>query len=439
MKKIASKKVMSIALALVLLVGIFATFTASADPSASFSIGLDKTTAKAGDKVTVSVKLNCADIIGIDARIGFDKNVFEVAKDSKNRLEIIPGTAFRWTAGYDVAGAEGVTPEEIAIIAGSANSEDTEGDDEVLVTIIFNVLADAPAGKTNFTWKGEKSVVAETDDGDVQIGTSATWSGAEITIGDDVPVTTTPVTTEPTTTPVVVVPVTGLKINEGKDGKLELAQFASEKLTVGYEPATTTQKDVEWKSDKEDVVSVDANGNIKALKEGTAVITVTSKDNADVKASIEVTVKYEEPKQEDFKVKVPASVKDGKVVVGDKIQLDVDFGGSVDTSKIVWSSDNEDVATVDANGLVTFLKAGTVTITASYTFTNADGDEVTLTDTFVFTSEVAVEPTTEATTDGTGTGTGTGTSDMTNVMLLVILAAAAFGTTAVVVKRRVKS
>ncbi len=48
-----------------------------------------------------------------------------------------------------------------------------------------------------------------------------------------------------------------------------------EQLTVNYTPANATQRDVIWTSDKPEIVSVDENGNITVIAEGTATVTAT--------------------------------------------------------------------------------------------------------------------------------------------------------------------
>lgn len=65
----------------------------------------------------------------------------------------------------------------------------------------------------------------------------------------------------------------------------------------------------------------------------------------------------------------PAAVN---VVQGRTLQLNADVAGEPEPS-VVWASDDEEVATVDQNGLVTSVGLGTATITA--TATNDEGED----------------------------------------------------------------
>ena len=66
---------------------------------------------------------------------------------------------------------------------------------------------------------------------------------------------------------------------------------ATAKLKVTVKPAKAYNPAVSFKSSKPKIVSVDAEGNLKALKAGKAVITVTAKDGSKKSAKITVTVK----------------------------------------------------------------------------------------------------------------------------------------------------
>ena len=66
---------------------------------------------------------------------------------------------------------------------------------------------------------------------------------------------------------------------------------ATATLKVTVKPAKAYNPAVSFKSSKPKIVSVDAEGNLKALKAGKAVITVTAKDGSKKSAKITVTVK----------------------------------------------------------------------------------------------------------------------------------------------------
>lgn len=111
-----------------------------------------------------------------------------------------------------------------------------------------------------------------------------------------------------------------------------------------------------YTSSKPKYVSVDAEGNVRGVKKGTAVVTVTTANG--LSASCKVTVKKAPRKV----VVSPATLKLG---VGDRAKLSYKLSSSSSAGSVRWSSDNIAVATVDAlTGEVTGVGSGTAEITA---------------------------------------------------------------------------
>ncbi|MDF2567444.1 MAG: beta-fructosidase, levanase/invertase [Oscillospiraceae bacterium] len=81
--------------------------------------------------------------------------------------------------------------------------------------------------------------------------------------------------------------ISGVSLNKSK---LELAIGANESLIAIVSPSDAENKKVTWKSSSPAVATVDQSGKIKAIKEGTATITVTTLDGNKT-ASCVVTVK----------------------------------------------------------------------------------------------------------------------------------------------------
>lgn len=145
---------------------------------------------------------------------------------------------------------------------------------------------------------------------------------------------------------------------------LELGATAklTAKLETGliFEP---TNKNVTWSSSDSSIVSVDAQGNIKANKVGKAVITCKSQDKAGNSGSITIVVAQNVVYAS--KVVITGSTK---VNVGESITLkaSIDTAGKGKPTKdgVTWTSSDKTVAKVDAKGKVTGVRAGKVTITA---------------------------------------------------------------------------
>jgi len=83
------------------------------------------------------------------------------------------------------------------------------------------------------------------------------------------------------------VPVTGIAIS----GANEVAVGRITKLDIIYIPANTTEKGVTWASSDETIATVDENGVVKGIAEGTATITAISKYNSELTATHEIEVK----------------------------------------------------------------------------------------------------------------------------------------------------
>ena len=76
-----------------------------------------------------------------------------------------------------------------------------------------------------------------------------------------------------------------------KASATSLAQGATAKVKVSFLPLKPSNKNVVYKSSNPEVLTVSATGKVKALKMGKAKVTVTSCDNAKVKASVTIKVK----------------------------------------------------------------------------------------------------------------------------------------------------
>ena len=105
-----------------------------------------------------------------------------------------------------------------------------------------------------------------------------------------------------------------------------------------------------WKSDNKEVAKVNQSGEVEGVAPGTAVITATI---GEYSASFEMVVKGK-----------PEIAIEGAnfTTIGGKLELAA--VGQYLEAGITWTSSDESVATVDANGVVTGIAKGTTTITA---------------------------------------------------------------------------
>ena len=154
--------------------------------------------------------------------------------------------------------------------------------------------------------------------------------------------------------------VSGISLNQTN---LELYVGETYTLVATITPENAKDKSLTWKSSSPEIVSIDSNGNIKALKAGKATITVTTKDGGfTAKATITVKEKIEEIPVTGVSLNKTSLT----LTEGDSYRLVATVKPSNATNKnVTWKSSNPKVATVDSNGKVKALKVGTTTITVA--------------------------------------------------------------------------
>ena len=166
---------------------------------------------------------------------------------------------------------------------------------------------------------------------------------------------------KPTST---TVPVTGVELG---DDSIDLTVGDTQTLVAVVKPADATNKNVTWSSSEPNVATVDATGKVTAVAPGQATITVTTVDGNKTDTCV-VTVSAEEVPAEAITLNKPETT----LAVGKTETLTATLTPSNATSEVLWVSSDTEVATVDANGLVTAVAVGEpATITA---FIDANGD-----------------------------------------------------------------
>lgn len=136
------------------------------------------------------------------------------------------------------------------------------------------------------------------------------------------------------------------------------------KFNVTVSPNNATNKGVIWSSNDTNVVSVDQNGNIKALKEGTAKIRVTAQDGSGKYVEASVTVESSKPTNV-LVTGVSLNASTVKMYVGQSYQLIHTIKPSNATNKgVTWSSSNTNVVSV-SNGKIVGKSSGKARITVT--------------------------------------------------------------------------
>lgn len=180
-------------------------------------------------------------------------------------------------------------------------------------------------------------------------------------------------------------PVTGIKVS--LDTLTLTKKDETAQLTAEVTPSYADNKRVTWQSSDEKVATVDENGKVTAVGNGTATITATSVSGS-YTATVSVIVKIPVEIQ---KLTIEAE-KETLTKIGESTELKVKIEPeNADLQKLIWKSDNEKVATTDENGKVTAVGNGTAEITV----TTEDGK---ITASIMITVKVPDEPTINKTT-----------------------------------------
>ncbi|WP_302772732.1 Ig-like domain-containing protein [Anaerotignum lactatifermentans] len=240
-----------------------------------------------------------------------------------------------------------VTKAEVAVESVTLDKNSLElkaGNNATLTATV------SPEGATNkdVTWTSDKPEIAAVEGGTVTAKAAGT---AIITAkaGDKTATCTVTVAKADVAVESVTLDKTSLDLKTGDNTT----------LTATVNPESATNKDVTWTSDKPEIAAVEG-GTVTAKAEGTATITVTTVDGGKT-ATCKVTVT---PKT----VPVSGIQVQGKgvIYVGDTTKLTATITPDGASNKAVtWDSQNKDIATVDQQGNVKALKAGTATITAT--------------------------------------------------------------------------
>ena len=194
-----------------------------------------------------------------------------------------------------------------------------------------------------------------------------------------------------TQTPVVEVESVSLNKSE-----MTLTEGKSETLAATVTPENAENKSITWSSNNEAVAIVDVNGTVTAKSAGTAVITATSTNGKSAGCTVTVE-KKQIPVTEVRLSESTVGIVEGSTY---KLTATVLPENTTDSKNVSWGSNNEAVATVDANGTVTAKRAGTAVITATSTNGKTAGCTVTVSKKEIPITEVRLNKSTETLTEG---------------------------------------
>ena len=154
----------------------------------------------------------------------------------------------------------------------------------------------------------------------------------------------------------VTVPVESVSLD---NANLTLEEGQNAKLIATVAPSDATDKTVNWSSSNPEIASVNQEGEVSAIKEGSAVITATASGK---EAKCDVTVK-----QKSIPVtSITLNTESLALNKGESETLVATVKPDNATDKtVIWTSSKPVVATVDESGKVTAAAGGETIITAT--------------------------------------------------------------------------
>lgn len=237
------RRILALILSLSMIFTMSAISMSAVAQTGNGEITLESVTAENGESVSMDVLFqNNPGIWGMDLRISYDKSALTLTS-------VENGDFFQ-----DAEWTKGNLNADVYILSYEASAlENITTSSGTLATLNFTVSDTATAG--------DYTVTASYNAGDI-INVSFDDINPSITNGK-ITVKSKPVS------------ATGVSLNTET---LSLMTGDSETLVANVEPADATNKAVTWESSDTSVATVDENGEVTAVKEGSATITVRTAD-----------------------------------------------------------------------------------------------------------------------------------------------------------------
>lgn len=341
-KKLSRIAAMLLAVVMVITgIAVMPSSDVKAADAPSFTVKTDVTEMKPGDKVHVEVWLDAGtDVMQIVGPFNFDTNVYTYVENSLVANMTLMANAMMNNGMYIIDSSDVYTEGGLSVIFDSGNLP-IQGDVKLFE---FDVTVNEDAvgsGLMEFVCLGAQTGTGDEDRHDVEGCVSETVdANGNVIEGGNIP---------------VVIELEGLAIDQDD---FTMARGKTDTLTVTATPeAALAGKTVTWSSTDNSVVNVDQEGNIEATGVGTATITASCEEFSD-----SVTITVNAPL-----TSITLNTQETSIKKGDTADLDVIYTpeDTTDDKTVTWTSSDDEIATVDKNGVVTALKDGETTITAT--------------------------------------------------------------------------
>jgi uncharacterized protein YjdB len=162
--------------------------------------------------------------------------------------------------------------------------------------------------------------------------------------------------------------VTGITVTATGDATTITTDGGTLQMIATVLPEEATDKTVTWSVNDEAIATIDAEGLLTAKANGDVTVTATANDGSEVKGSLDITISGQTTT--DIKVTgITVTGQDGETTItkgaGTLQMIATVIPEDATDPSVTWSVDNEAVATIDADGLLTAVFNGNVTVTAT--------------------------------------------------------------------------
>lgn len=343
----------------------------------------------------------------------------------------LPGRVVTWTSSAPaIATVNSATGLVTGVAPGNATITATSETKTAVASVVVSLVpvASVSISPSSLTMITDSTITlsATTRDNNNQIltGRAVSWTSDNTAVAS-IGLTTGTLTTDTTGSAHITATSEGksatatVTVNPAPVGSVTLNV-----TTVGLQvPATTsiiattrdvhgnlvTGRTVSWASSDATTATVSTAGLVSAVAQGTATITATSEGRTSAPATVTVT---------DPVASVTVTPSAPTVAVYQTTPLAAttkDGGGTIVTGRgIAWGSASPSIATVDANGVVTGVAAGTAVVTAT---SEGQSGNVTVTVTAAPVASVIVAPSAASVQMG-GTVTFTDTTKDSHLVVL---------------------
>ena len=213
-------------------------------------------------------------------------------------------------------------------------------------TLVATINPSDTTEDTTKKWESSNDKVVTVDENGMVTAVGRGSAEVTVTVGNK----------KATATIEVLVPITSVQINKDK---VEVVKNQTVILSAIINPSDTTEDTtVTWESDDPSIATVDENGVVTGKSEGVVVIRGTLQNGMEISSEVTVTIiPVDSISFEDKEI----TILKGKETL---LNVLINPSNATEIENIVWESSDDTIITVDENGRIRGLKAGTATITA---------------------------------------------------------------------------